>query len=273
MSIFDLNLERKNKLEIAIERIKFFQPKEGYYLGFSGGKDSIVCKQLCILAGVKFDSHYNLTTIDPPELVNYIKKFHPDTIIDKPKKSMWQLIIEKGMPPTRLMRYCCDELKEHGGEGRYVITGVRWAESARRKNTRKTNEIFIKSKSKKVEELKKIYLNSDNEEKRRLNETCLSKYKRVLNPIIDWDDSDVWEFIKYFKLPYCELYDKGYKRLGCIGCPNSTKARAELEAYPKYKEQYIRTFEKMLKLRQEKGKVTEWKTGQEVLDWWLPLKI
>lgn len=37
------------------------------------------------------------------------------------------------MPPTRLVRYCCSELKERDGQGRVKITGVRWAESIKRK--------------------------------------------------------------------------------------------------------------------------------------------
>lgn len=35
--------ELKSKVEKSIERLKAFEPKEGYYLAFSGGKDSVVC--------------------------------------------------------------------------------------------------------------------------------------------------------------------------------------------------------------------------------------
>ncbi len=63
----------------SIERLKFFEPvKEGYYLAFSGGKDSVVLKRLAEMAGVKFDAHYSVTTIDPPELTQFIRKYHPD---------------------------------------------------------------------------------------------------------------------------------------------------------------------------------------------------
>ena len=67
-----------NKVNLSIKRLKEFEPKEGYYLAFSGGKDSIVIKKLAEIAGVRFDSHYNNTTIDPPELIYFIRKFHPD---------------------------------------------------------------------------------------------------------------------------------------------------------------------------------------------------
>lgn len=100
---------------------------------------------------------------------------------------------------------------------------------------------------------------------------CPSKGKHILNPIIDWTTEDVWEFIKQFKLPYCTLYDEGFKRLGCIGCPMSTKAYKELERYPKFKRLYLRAFERMLlniELKQPDKKRT-WKTAEDVMEWWI----
>lgn len=265
-----LNIEGKNKIDVAVERIRYFEPKEGYYLAFSGGKDSIVCKELLNMARVKYDAHYNRTTVDPPELIYYMREHHKDVIIEKPKETMWKLIERKLMPPTRVVRYCCEELKEHGGEGRFVITGVRWAESARRKNTRSGVEIFTKSKSKKTKETKQIFLMADNDEKRKMTENCVVKGKFVLNPIIDWEDDDVWEFIKMRNLPYCELYDQGFDRLGCIGCPmQGNKRFEEMKRYPKYYATYTRSFDRMLIERKRKGKETKWETGEEVMKWWL----
>lgn len=138
--IGQLNLEGKDKVEMAIQRLKTFEPEEGYYLAFSGGKDSCVIKALADMAGVKYDAHYNVTSVDPPELIYFIREHHPDVKFeysyDKEGKrvTMWNLIPRKGMPPTRLVRYCCDVLKEHGGEGRFKVTGVRKAESFARSN-------------------------------------------------------------------------------------------------------------------------------------------
>lgn len=133
-----LNLWGKNKVEVAIERMKMFEPEEGYYLAFSGGKDSQCIYHLAKQAGVKFDAHYRVTSVDPPELVQFIKRQYPDVHLDVPHyadgtpATMWNLIPVKQMPPTRIVRYCCQTLKETGGEGRATMTGVRWAESANR---------------------------------------------------------------------------------------------------------------------------------------------
>lgn len=193
------------------------------------------------MAGVKFDAHYNLTTVDPPELVRFIKTFD-DVKIEKPEMSMWRLVIDNLSPPTRLMRYCCRVLKERGGEGRTKVMGIRWEESPRRSK----REVFEKAWD--------------------MENTF------ILNPIIDWAEQDVWEFIKQNNLPYCKLYDvDGYDRLGCIGCPfKSSKAREkDFERYPKYKEQYLRTFEKMLQKRREKGLKCKWQTAEDVMNWWI----
>lgn len=259
-----LNLEGKDKIQVAIERLKEFEPPEGYYVAFSGGKDSLVVYHLCLEAGVKFDAHYNLTTADPPELVRFIKQYYPDVIIERPKKTMWQLIEEKGTPPTRIMRYCCEHLKEKGGEGRVCITGIRWAESARRRTSRGLLEQFGPKGG-------KILLFNDNDEARRLLENCLSRKKLILNPIIDWTEDEVWAYIRGRKLPYCSLYNEGFKRLGCIGCPMGGPRQREREfaRWPKYRAIYLRTFARMLKRRSERGLATLWDSPEAVMRWWI----
>ena len=141
MSIHQLNMYGMDMVEVAIERLKAFEPKEGYYLAFSGGKDSCTVKALADMAGVKYDAHYNVTSVDPPELVRFVKTF-PDVHFDFPTDkngrviTMWNLIPTKRMPPTRIVRYCCADLKESRGENRFVVTGVRKDESVRRAQNR-----------------------------------------------------------------------------------------------------------------------------------------
>lgn len=172
---------------------------------------------------------------------------------------MWNLIPKKKMPPTRIARYCCQYLKEDGGEGRDKITGVRWDESNRRKQSRSGLEVVNNKR-----EHEKLDPDNMDEDMVRY---CMQSKGFILNPIIDWTTDEVWEFIHRFNIPYCKLYDEGWARLGCIGCPMSTNKKRELERYPKIKQAYIRAFGKMLKNFDEvKG---TWNTAEDVYNWWV----
>ena len=231
-----------DKVKTAIDRLRQFEPPEGYYLAFSGGKDSVVIKRLAEKAGVKFDAHYNLTTVDPPELVQFIRREHPEVHWDRPKETMWELIVKKGFPPVRHIRYCCEVLKESNGKGRFMVTGVRAAESPRRRRQWQVVDI------------------------------CPSQSKRVLNPIFDWTDEDVWQFIHENEIPYCSLYDEGFKRLGCIMCPmTGTKQMSkEAERWPKHAAAYRRACERAFKSRVESGGAYKsWTSGDDMFEWWI----
>lgn len=176
---------------------------------------------------------------------------------------MWNLIVDRGMPPTRKARYCCSELKESKGKGRVTITGVRWEESANRRRTHGLVDLKggVNRTVAKADELgaqvknngrDSIILNNDNDASRQLVEFCFQKSKTTLNPIIDWTEEDVWEFLnEVAKVPHCVLYDQGWKRLGCIGCPmaNVEERRRSFEEWPTYKQAYIRAFQKMIDMK------------------------
>jgi len=233
----------KNKAETAIERIKAFCPPEGYYVAFSGGKDSIVILDLVKRADVPFDAHYNFTSVDPPELVKFIKTEHPEVLIHKPAKTMFQLIIKKGIVPTRRKRFCCELLKETGGEGRHVVLGVRWAESYGRS-------------------------------KRKMVEACFKDSRKFyIRPIIDWSTEDVWTYIRSNNLAYPSLYDEGFERLGCVLCPMAGTRQKLMEAkrWPKIALAYKNTINKIVRQRIKKGLLgnSYLDTGEKLYNWWI----
>lgn len=288
--------ELQEKVKASIERLKAFEPQEGYYLAFSGGKDSVVCKALLDMSGCKYDATYRVTSVDPPELVRFIKEKHPDVKREVPRYdngkpiTMWNLIPWKMYPPTRIARFCCEYLKESGGDGRMTVTGVRWAESLNRKKNQALVTIHGKQITPGFENDFKqdargrgIVLVNDNDDSRRMVESCYKRHKTNVNPIIDWEDRDVWDFIKANGIEYCSLYNEGFHRLGCIGCPMASQHRRELDflRWPKYKDAYIRAFDKMLQLRIERNKKDPsrpvWRQGgidgvvdaKSVYRWWM----
>ena len=259
-----MNTDLKEKERVAIDRLKTFAPEDGYFLAYSGGKDSDCIKILAHLAGVKFEAVHNLTTVDAPETVQYVKA-QPDVRINRSYDrdgnpvTMWNLIVRKGTPPLRISRYCCSELKEPGGTGKIVVTGVRWAESTRRKQSADVVRFIGKPKDtqKIAEELGADYrttrqggiiLNDDNDINRRMVEHCYRTRKTMVNPIVDWTDEDVWEFLSHYGCKSNPLYECGFKRIGCIGCPMAGKQLRleEFRRYPGYRKAYIRAFDKML---------------------------
>ena len=201
------------KVERSLAWIREYEPEalridpRGYYVAFSGGKDSECLKRLFELAGVKFEAWYNNVTIDPPELVRHIKQHHPEVQWNNPEKHLIRMMVEKGKgPPNRFVRWCCEIYKEQGGNGRFKAIGVRAAESPRRK----ANWSFLSSHRK-----------TDDP---------------ILCPLIYWSDADVWQFIREQRIAYCSLYDEGFKRLGCVGCPMGgfDSQRKDFDRWPAY---------------------------------------
>lgn len=254
------------------EKLAMLYSDKGYYLAFSGGKDSQALYHVAKLAGVRFEAHYNVTTIDPPELVRFIRKQYPDVVFDRPKLGFAKLCIKKKMLPTRYSRFCCAELKETSGGGTVTLTGVRHAESSRRK-LRGEAEIFSRNKKRRFQGTSTNF-DQFTRNKEVENVQCIKgKDKIIINPIIEWSEDDVWEFLNnVVKVQHCELYDKGRTRLGCLFCPmaNIKSIRKDCEEYPKYKALIIRTINTL----RSNGYMSNYTdlTDEEVFEWWISKK-
>lgn len=242
-----------DKIQVAIDRIREFDPsKTGnrkYIQPNSGGKDSLVVYKLMELAGVEF-TPIHAPTIEFKETSKYLREHVEGLVQQKPKrftnrvknkkfvgkpKTMFNLIANRKIPPTRVNPYCCSDLKENVGvAGDTVVLGVRREES----NGRSTRGIVTFWNGK----------------------TCI-------NPIVDWSIEDVWEFIELYKLEYNPLYDMGFDRVGCPGCPKSKNQRKELEMFPEWRNWYLTAFKHMLKNLDTD--ICDWKTPEDVMSWWL----
>lgn len=272
----DLEHSAIELLKVASEMsLKLY--KQPLVITYSGGKDSDVLLHLAGAAGIPYEALHSLTTADAPETVRHVRATFrrlelqgvPCTIDthktpDGRNVTMWNLIPRKLMPPTRWMRYCCAELKEGGGKGRFIATGVRWAESAKRKNRG-----MLEVQHSDIR--KRLTLMNDNDESRMAFESCQLKGKRVVNPIVGWQESDIWDYVSAEHICMNPLYECGWKRVGCIGCPLAAKRerKKEFAKYPKYRDAYIRAFDRMLSERKRRGLDGSWKTGNDVYHAWM----
>lgn len=235
-----------------------YDAENGYYLAFSGGKDSQALFHMTQLAGVKFRGHMNLTSVDPPEVIRFVKKNYPEVELIKPDKSIFQHAVEKQILPTMRVRWCCKEYKETAGAGKVTLIGIRKAESSRRA---KRNEVEINNhkfsgnldgldeyrqeqKAKRARRKSKEQgVNITNADEEQTLGCIHGKESLLISPIIYWTEQDVWEFLNdVVRVPHCSLYDEGWHRIGCIGCPMSSHKQKiiENERYPHVKRGWIK---------------------------------
>lgn len=161
---------------------------------------------------------HNLTTVDAPETVRYVKS-KSEVLIEYPKMTMWQLIVKHKTPPTRRFRYCCEELKERSGVGKKLITGVRKAESRKRAQnqgivtfTKPNKEIKKRADDENFQSTAAggvVVLNYENAETRRMVESCYRTSKTLVNPIINWDNDYLWWYIRHEGIEINPLYNGG----------------------------------------------------------------
>lgn len=283
------------KVERATQIIRLACDMSKEYYGkpliicYSGGKDSDVLLDIARKSGGDIEVLNSHTTADAPQTVRHIKEVFADcekdgihTTVSYPtykgeRTSMWGLIPEKGIPPTRVARYCCKVLKETATPNRFVALGVRKDESTRRRDR---CEFEVRGENLKVapkysyEHTKEVYQDAHTHDEVwdcKLITNAKKNKDLICNPIVNFTDEDVWLYIERNGIKTNPLYEKGYKRVGCIGCPmgtmqNRTKA---FEDFPKYKLNYIKAFDRMLEKAKQEGKERDWKNGEEVFEWWL----
>lgn len=247
----------EQKIEMAIGLIRTFEKQaltfsvDGYYVCFSGGKDSVVLERLFEMAGVRYQAWYNNVTIDPPELIWFIKNHYPEVKWNNPEKHLLTHMQEKpkGLP-TRLVRWCCQIYKEQGGGDVFKAIGVRAQESARRKGLWQVFKVHTETK------------------------------RPILSPILYWTDDDIWNFIRQNDLPYCSLYDEGFKRLGCVGCPMGGRngRKRDFARWPRYERMWknaaFKWFDhwKQIPKRDGSPRLVTFTDKEQYWSWWMEEK-
>ena len=235
-NLLKIKISKSIELIQKAEKIALNYNDFGFHVAFSGGKDSQVIYELCNMAEVRFKGFFYKTSVDPVELLSFIRSNYPLVEWIMPKQTMFQLIQKKGMLPLRQARYCCEFLKEKNGLNSAVLTGITRSESFKRK---KRQEFETSCKN--------------------------GNDKTLINPILDWSKQDVYNFLEYRDISICALY-KIQDRIGCVGCPMSPKRmRRDFRNMPNFKKAYIKSVQKLI---DQKGKYSQFENAEDVVDWW-----
>ena len=260
----------RKKIQHSVELIRkaekialMHDPDNGYFNTFSGGKDSQALFHIVKMSGVKFKTYMSLTSVDPGDVIRFVKTEYPSVIRQKPKMSIFQKAVERGILPTMRVRWCCADFKESAGAGEVTLIGIRAEESARRARRHEVEvsnkkfsgnldefENWSKSEIGRKQKKMKRKLNEDEFSVKTDNEVrCINgKDSMLISPIFDWTEKDVWYFLNNIvKAPHCKLYDEGYKRIGCILCPMSQPKykRMEIKRFPHVKRNWIEAIKKI----------------------------
>lgn len=280
---FQRKMEHSVKLLRKAERLAMaYDSEDGYFLAFSGGKDSQCLYHVAKLAGVRFRAYMNLTSVDPPEVIRFVKRHYPDVALTKPKDSIYNIAVRRKILPTMRVRWCCAEYKETAGAGKVTLIGIRRAESARRA---RRNEVEINNHSFSgtldgLEEYRKekttrrrknaaahkdvTIVNADGE---RVLGCIHGKESLLISPIIEWTDGDVWTFLNTLGIAHCELYDQGFSRIGCILCPMSQpkQKQREMERWPHVRRNWIKAIKAIRDRGVFEGEYIWWNISKDLV--------
>lgn len=251
-----------------------YDSDNGFWLGFSGGKDSQALFHLAEIAGVKFKGHFTPTSIDPPQVIRFIRKQYPEVEFEQLHTSIYKEAIKKRIFPLQNKRWCCAIFKEQGGAGKVTLVGVRRQESVQRS---KRNEVeisdykfsgsidsFDEYRKEQIEkELPHINRDIFAIEKEQTFSCISGKDKIIISPLLDWTSRDVWEFLnKVLRIPHCELYDPPYNRyrIGCICCPEATPAQRarDIALFPYVKKEWIKVAQEFVRCDILSDEQREW---------------
>lgn len=254
----------QEKINYAIKLLQHYEPlalqlnQDGYFLAFSGGKDSQLLYLLAKLSGVRFRAYFSNTTNENPDNIRFIREQYPDVQLLNPKKNFYKLVSEKGLP-TINRRYCCSILKEQAGGGFVVLTGERKEESHKRAQyTAISQQSRNKKRNREIKDFEAIK-----------HECIKGKDKLRLRPLLEFTEQEVFAILEQYAVPLNPCYDN-HSRIGCIFCPFAKKQEIEEFSlrFPRAKKTLLKSLQKYL----DKSDNNLLNDAEEYFEWWLSKK-
>lgn len=261
-----LNIYQKIDHSIGVIEQFYNSTNGNMYISFSGGKDSTVLLHLVRMLYPNTKAMYIKSGNDYPEMHKFVNKFDNVDII-RPKYTMKYIIEKYGFPMVskEMAMYIYDakhtksekmyNLRMHGmrngviGKQGKIFEKWKYLVDSDFDVTHKCCKYLKKEPARLYEKqtnLKPIIGNLASESSLRkqlyLKNGCniLDGNKQASYPLSIWTEDDIWEYIKMFKLDYCELYDKGFERTGCMVC--GFGAHKEKDRFIRLKDMYPKVY-------------------------------
>lgn len=211
----EANVDHYNYItEEAVHYVQQYKDKyaiEDMMVSFSGGKDSSVTSHIVnkALGTNKILHIFGDTTLEFPYTLEYKKRFNKNeesqgvrVLTAKNREKDFETLCDVVGPPSRVMRWCCTVFK----------TGA----------IQKTISSAFKDKTSilSFQGIRHSESASRSKYDRESNSPKITKQK-VISPIIDWNDYDVWLYLLTTKIDFNYAYRLGWTRVGCWCCPNN----------------------------------------------------
>jgi len=230
-------LSLKLKIALSQRRIRtFYDYFDGnVYISFSGGKDSTVLLHLVRELYPNVPAVFVDTGLEHPEIKEFVRTVKNVKWV-RPKMSFNKVLEKYGYPiiskevsqKIRQYRTAKSEKTKHtrwyGANNKYKSGKIpeKWKFLVKapfkisekccnvmKKNPLKEYKCFIGTMAQESHLRKQQYLRTG----------CNSFNNKIRSmPLSFWLKEDIWNYIHSKNLPYCEIYDKGIERTGCMFC-------------------------------------------------------
>jgi len=238
-----LNIKIKKTQHIIREWYDYYNGE--VYVAFSGGKDSTVLLNLVRGIYPEVPAVFVDTGLEYPEIKEFVNTIENVEII-KPKMSFIQVLEKYGYPVvSKKIAYQINVLKNPNENNK--ATRKLYLEGIKRDGTKtkswklankwkylvnapfkissKCCDVMKKEPIKRYvkQTNKKAYIgimasDSRMRESTYLSVGCFNHNAKTCSPLSFWREEDIWDYIKLYNLPYCNIYNMGWDRTGCMFC-------------------------------------------------------
>lgn len=233
----------------------------GFWGVDDGGIAAAAARQLCELAGVGVGWHYNSTEVDVPEVCQFVRTWHPDTIWEERRSGFLDAALQEEGVLLRRGTWCQRQFKSWGGAGRLKLMSWRWEQTGRLPVFWGSLRVFGGTTLRAVD-----VINS-----------------WVINPLRGWTKAEVAEFVAQRSLRFCCAEFGSDEELGCAGCPMRGREalRWDFARWPNIGLAWGRAFDrlwkrksgKVLTLKGEKGElhagIAGIRSAEALFGWWI----